>query len=62
MVPLTAPLFGGILLRGHISVKNRTDCPLLRESATPFQSTCLLGGFRVDLRTYSTKCNEMDRR
>jgi hypothetical protein len=42
MVPLTAPLFGAIFLRGHISVKNRTYCPLLRKSATPFKSTCLL--------------------
>jgi hypothetical protein len=42
MVPLTAPLFGVIFLRGYISVKNRTYCPLLRESATPFKSTCLL--------------------
>jgi hypothetical protein len=32
----------GPFLRGHISLKNWTYCPLLRESATPFKSTCLL--------------------
>jgi hypothetical protein len=42
MVPLTAPLFGVIFLRGHISVKNRTYCPLLRANATPFNGTRLL--------------------
>jgi hypothetical protein len=42
MVPLTAPLFGVIFLRGHISLKNWTYCPVLRESATPFKRTCLL--------------------
>jgi hypothetical protein len=34
--------FWGPLLRGHISLKNWTYCPLLRESASPFKSTCLL--------------------
>jgi hypothetical protein len=42
MVPLTAPLFGVLFLRGYISLKNQTYCPLLRESATPFNRTCLL--------------------
>jgi hypothetical protein len=42
MVPLMAPLFGVIFLRGHIFLKNWTYCPLLRESASPFKSTCLL--------------------
>jgi hypothetical protein len=36
MVPLTAPLFGVIFLRGHISLKNRTYCPILRESTSQF--------------------------
>jgi hypothetical protein len=42
MVPLTATLFGVFFLRGHISLKNWTYWPLLRESATPYQRTCLL--------------------
>jgi hypothetical protein len=29
MVPLTAPLLGVYFSRGHISLKNRTYCPLL---------------------------------
>jgi hypothetical protein len=33
MGPLTAPLLGFLFLRGHISLKNRTYCPLLRERA-----------------------------
>jgi hypothetical protein len=41
MAPILAPLFGVLFLRGHISIKNWTYCPLLRESATPFKSTCL---------------------
>jgi hypothetical protein len=36
MVPLTAPLFGVLFLRGHISLKNRTYCPILRDSASPY--------------------------
>jgi hypothetical protein len=32
----------GSFLRGHISIKNWTYCPVLRESATPFKRTCLL--------------------
>jgi hypothetical protein len=31
MVPLTVPLFGVIFLRGHISLKNRSYYPVLRE-------------------------------
>jgi hypothetical protein len=42
MVPLTAPLFGVIFLRGHISLKNWTYCPVLRDSTSPFKGTCLL--------------------
>jgi hypothetical protein len=42
MVPLTAPLFGVIFLRGHIFIKNWTYCPVLRDSTSPFKSTCLL--------------------
>jgi hypothetical protein len=42
MVPLTAPLFGVLFLGGHISLKNRTYCPIVRESATPYKRTCLL--------------------
>jgi hypothetical protein len=42
MVPLTAPLFGVLFLQGHISLKNWTYCPILRESATPYKRTCLL--------------------
>jgi hypothetical protein len=41
MVLLTAPLFRVLFLQGHISLKNWTYCPVLRESATPFKSTCL---------------------
>jgi hypothetical protein len=33
--------FWGPFLRGHISFKNWTYCPVLRVSATPFKSTCL---------------------
>jgi hypothetical protein len=40
MVPLTAPLFGVLFLRGHISLKNRTYCPLLRDSTSSFKGTC----------------------
>jgi hypothetical protein len=38
---LRAPIFLG-LFRGHISLKKGTYHPLLRESASPFKSTCLL--------------------
>jgi hypothetical protein len=31
-----------LFLRGRISLKNWSYCPLLRERATPFKSTCLL--------------------
>jgi hypothetical protein len=41
MVPLAAPLFGVLFLRGHISLKNRSYRPLLRASTSPFKSTCL---------------------
>jgi hypothetical protein len=44
------PILGSILshekrvlfLRGCISLKNRSYCPLLRDSTSPFKSTCLL--------------------
>jgi hypothetical protein len=42
MVPLAAPLFGVLFLRGHISLKNRSYRPRLRASTSPFKSTCLL--------------------
>jgi hypothetical protein len=42
MMPLAAPLLGPYYLEGHISLQKRTYCPLLRESATPFKSTCFL--------------------
>jgi hypothetical protein len=42
MVPLAAPLFGVLFLRGHISLKNRSYRPLLRASTSPFKSTSLL--------------------
>jgi hypothetical protein len=42
MAPILAPLLGVLFLRGHISLKNWTYCPVLRVSATPFKSTCLL--------------------
>jgi hypothetical protein len=42
MVPILVPLLGLLFLRGHISLKNWTYCPVLRVSATPFKSTCLL--------------------
>ena len=42
IVPLAALNFGVYFSEGHISLKKWTYCPLLRESATPFKSTCLL--------------------
>jgi hypothetical protein len=36
------PLFGVIFLQGHISLKNWTYCPVLRDSTSPFKGTCLL--------------------
>jgi hypothetical protein len=42
MMPLVALYFGVYYSEGHISLKNWTYCPLLRESATPFKSTCFL--------------------
>jgi hypothetical protein len=42
MAPILAPLLGILFLRGHISLKNWTYSPLLRGSASPFKSTCLL--------------------
>jgi hypothetical protein len=42
MMPLAAPLLGPYYLEGHISLKKWTYYPLLRESATPFKSTCSL--------------------
>jgi hypothetical protein len=41
MVPLTAPLLGSFLW-GHISLKNRTYCPLFRHDTTSFKYTCFL--------------------
>jgi hypothetical protein len=42
MAPILAPLLGVLFLRGHISLKNRTYIPLLRDSTSPYKSTCLL--------------------
>jgi hypothetical protein len=42
MALILAPLLGFLLLRGHISLKNRSYRPLLRASTSPFKSTCLL--------------------
>ena len=42
IMPLAALYFGVIFLRGHISVKKWTYCPLLRDSAPPFKNTCHL--------------------
>jgi hypothetical protein len=42
MAPILAPLFGVHFLQGHISLKNRSYCPLLRASTSPFKSRCLL--------------------
>jgi hypothetical protein len=36
------PRLGGLFLRGCISLKNWSYCPLLRHSTSPFKSTCLL--------------------
>jgi hypothetical protein len=36
------PLFGVIFLQGHISLKNWTYCPVLRDSTSPFKGTYLL--------------------
>jgi hypothetical protein len=41
MVPLTAPLFGVLSLRGHISLKNWTQRVILRHSRSPFKRMCL---------------------
>jgi hypothetical protein len=41
MAVILRPLFGVLFLRGHISLKKRTYCPVMRESANPFKSTCL---------------------
>jgi hypothetical protein len=38
MAPILAPLLGVLFLRGHISLKNWTYCPVLRVRATPFKS------------------------
>jgi hypothetical protein len=35
------PTFGVLFLVGHISLKNWTYCPILRDSTTPFKGTCL---------------------
>jgi hypothetical protein len=48
MVPLTAPLFGVIFSRGHISLKNWTYCPVLKDSTSPFKGTCLLITLKED--------------
>jgi hypothetical protein len=44
------PLFGVLFLQGHISLKNRTYCPVLKASTSPFKSRChliYLTGFRL---------------
>jgi hypothetical protein len=48
MAPILAPLLGVLFLRGHIFLKNRTYSPLFRQSATPFQRTCLLTRLKED--------------
>jgi hypothetical protein len=42
MVPLTAPLFGVLSLKGHISLKNCPKRVLLRHNTTSFKRTCFL--------------------
>jgi hypothetical protein len=42
IVPLTGQEKGVLFLGGCISLKNRSCCPLLRASTSPFKSTCLL--------------------
>jgi hypothetical protein len=63
-IPIIAPILGTdfrvLFLRGHISLKNRSYCPLLRASTSPFKSTCLLIRLkevpdRCMGRTYSVK-------
>jgi hypothetical protein len=60
IVPISALYFWVLFLRGHISLKNWTYFPLLRESATPFKSTCFLIESKKRRllcmgRTYATK-------
>jgi hypothetical protein len=41
MAVYVRPLFGVLFLQGRFSLKNRSYCPLLRASTSPFKSTCL---------------------
>jgi hypothetical protein len=40
--PILAPILGSLFLKGHISLKNRTYCPLFRNDTTSFKYTCFL--------------------
>jgi hypothetical protein len=44
MAPLTGPGKGVIFLKGHISLKNGTFCPLFSHDSTSFKRTCFLIG------------------
>jgi hypothetical protein len=42
MAPILAPILGIHFFRGHISLKNRTYCPLFSHDSSSFKGTCFL--------------------
>jgi hypothetical protein len=41
MAPILAPILGIYFFRGHISLKNRTYCPLFSHDSTSFKDMCV---------------------